>query len=147
VSSFSASNTTLGKRAIDVLTKTSSGSSDFDEIFAHADDVPDFEELRVLTANPGSNYSQYYYRASLLLNLSSSTLWDFQFEVVLNQPSDQMKADIQAMADKSPQEVDYKISQDGNILKLYIESQGYDAFMTETRNFQTFISDNTVQGF
>ena len=132
-------NSTLGKKAIDVLVGDAPGSSDFDEILAYADNVSNFEESIVYTANSGSNYSQYYQRSSLLNNNSS-----FQFEAIFSNPTDQMKEEIQELADNTQNDVTYTISQDNNMIKIYIESSEYYPFLIETWNFNYFIGDHTA---
>ncbi|MCL2141834.1 MAG: hypothetical protein FWH46_03010 [Methanimicrococcus sp.] len=134
-----AVDNTLGRKAIDVLTGKASGPSDFDDILSYADNVSNFEEIIVYTANRGSNYSQYYQRASIFENNSN-----FQFEAVVYKPTDQMRAEIQAFADNAPEDVTYNITQDDNMIKMYIDSPDYFLFLVETWAFYDFIGENTA---
>ncbi|MDV0447468.1 hypothetical protein MsAg5_13630 [Methanosarcinaceae archaeon Ag5] len=130
--------TDLTKRALDVNDGGTNVSTNFDYILSKTDDVSNFEDMIVFRANDGSNYSQYYQRTSILSNET------YQLESVFINASAGVKQSItDRSVNGSSNGVTYKISEDGDTFKFYIESTNGVSFVSEVNALKEIINNNT----
>ncbi|MDR0768264.1 MAG: hypothetical protein LBE57_07600 [Methanosarcinales archaeon] len=135
---------TLAKRAIDVLEGRASGATNLNDILAHADDVENYDEIIVYIANAGSNYTSYYQRSSQFLNMSSFQM-NFQLESIILRPTAEMKRDVYALAENASAGVEFTVTEEGDVMKTYVDSSNYNAFMADTNALYRLISNHTNQ--
>ncbi|MDV0445997.1 hypothetical protein MmiAt1_16030 [Methanimicrococcus sp. At1] len=137
------SDNTLAKKAIDVLEGKASGSTTLNDILAHADDTDTYDEIIVYKANDGSNYDKYYQRSSQYLNMTTFQL-SFQLESIILNPSDEMKQDVRDLAENATG-TEFTITEEGNVMKTYVDGSDYTAFMTDTNTLYQLVSKHTQQ--
>lgn len=139
-----ASDNSLAKKAVDVLEGKSSGASNLNDILAYADDTKNYDEIIVYKANNGSDYDKYYQRASQYVNTSTFQL-SFQMESILLKPTDEMKQDIRNLAANATEGVEFTITEDGDVMKTYVDGSNYTAFMADTNALYKLVSNHTQQ--
>ncbi|MCL2549816.1 MAG: hypothetical protein FWE78_02625 [Methanimicrococcus sp.] len=121
-----ANDSSLARRVVDAFAGLSESSKDFDPIFAYVDDVSDFEEMTVVRSRTGNGYDMLYQRSSSFTN---GTL---QLETVLYGPSNDLRDDIKEMA--AGDSAIFTVSEDGSMIKMYIETTDILVYMMETNN-------------
>ena len=134
----------LAKRAVDVLSGKSLGSTDLSDILSYADDVAVFYEITVFKANDGSNYSKYYQRSSEFIDMTTLEL-AFQIESIVLQPNAEMKADIYALSENAAGSNKITIVEEGNALKAYIDSSDVTEFIQDRDALYEIVSVHTRQ--
>jgi hypothetical protein len=135
----------LAKKAVDVLAGKSPGSADLKDILAHADDVDNYDEIIVYKANAGSSYDKYYERSSQFFDMSTLQL-TFQTESIVLKPDADMKAEIRAFAGNATGDNKITVTEEGDVLKIYIDSTNAENFLKDRNVLYNLISDNTAQG-
>ncbi len=139
-----ASDNTLAKKAVDVLEGKASGSTNLNNILAYADDTENYDEIIVYKANNGSDYDKYYQRASQYVNTTTFQL-SFQMESIVLKPTDEMKQDIRDLAANATEGVEFTVTEDGDIMKTYVDGSNYTSFMKDTTALYQLISKHTQQ--
>lgn len=126
-----ANDSNLARRAVDVLTGFSGGSKDFDPILAYADNVSDFTEM-VVSKSTGSGYSMLYQRSGVLANGT------IQLETIVYGPSSKVRTDLNEMA--AGDSATFRVSEDGSMIKLYIESNDQVSYALAANNLYAVIN-------
>lgn len=140
---YTAGNT-LAKKTIDVLSGKSEGSTGLNDILAYADDVSNYDEIVVFKANTGSSYEKYYQRSSQSVNMTSFQI-DLQFESILLNPSDEMKQDLSDLSQNASDGIQFTITEESNIMKIYVEGADYTGFLNDTNALYKIVSNHTKQ--
>ena len=135
---------TLAKKVVDVLAGKSSGSTDFKDILAYADDTEIYDEIIVYKANTGSAYEKYYERSSSFINMTTFEL-GFELESIVLKPDAGMKAQLKSLSENATGSNKISITEDDNVLKTYIDSVDLEDFFTDREALYKIISDNTAQ--
>ncbi|WNY26805.1 hypothetical protein [Methanolapillus ohkumae] len=131
-------NVDLAHRALDVADGGNKVSTNFDYILSKTDDVSTFEEMIVFRSNNGSDYEQYYQRSS---SFSNGT---YQMEGVLLNATSGLKQDLTNQSlNASKNGVSYKISDNGDIFKYYMESTNGVSFVSESSALKKTIEKHT----
>ncbi|WNY28792.1 hypothetical protein MmiEs2_09960 [Methanimicrococcus stummii] len=141
---FNYVDNTLAKNAVDVFEGKASGSTNLNDILAYAEDTDNYDEIIVYKANDGSNYTKYYQRSSQYLNMTTFQL-SFQLESIILNPSDEMKQDVRDLAENANAGVEFTITEEGDVMKTYVDGSDYTSFMTDTNALYKLVSSHTKQ--
>lgn len=138
------SDNSLAKKALDVIEGKASGSTNLNDILAYADDTENYDEIIVYKANAGSDYDKYYQRASQYLNGTTFQL-SFQMESIILKPTDEMKQDVRDLAANATEGVEFTITEEGDVMKTYVDGSNYTSFMADTNALYKLVSNHTKQ--
>lgn len=141
---FNYTENTLAKKAVDVFEGKASGSTNLNDILGYAEDTENYDEIIVYKANNGSNYDKYYQRSSQYVNTTTFTL-AFQLESIILNPNDAMKQDVRNLAANATEGVEFTITEEGNVMKTYVDGSDYTTFMKDTNALYQLISTHTKQ--
>lgn len=139
------SDNSLARKAIDVLNGNTSGSSNLNDILVYADDVSLYDEIIVYEANSGSNYTKYYQRSSSYA-IGMDFQLVFELESIIMNPTDEMKADVYALAANATEGIEFTITEEDNVLITDVVGHEYEPFMEDTTELYNLISNHTRQG-